>query len=213
MEANYKHFQKGLYVFLSMNLMALAIILFLSANLGSDPLTIFEDGMSRICSITLGEASLAFNCVMIGLALIIARKNIGIVTIIYALLVGYVIDLWHPLQLLLLPLQTSSYWIRIILLILAQNLMCIGFALLIPLKLGMSCFDAVIYALQDKMKIPYSWIRIGFDASIMIVGYIWGAKVGFGTVFSICLTGYMIPFYVKIVSNYVMKKTVMQEIV
>ena len=83
-------------------LTGLGVALFVHANLGSDTITVFIDGLHRILNVSYGTASRIYNAIMLIIALIVSFKNIGWATIIYALTVGFAMDFF---EVLLAPLN------------------------------------------------------------------------------------------------------------
>ena len=73
-------------------LTGLGVALFVHANLGSDTITVFVDGLHRTLNVSYGTASRIYNVIMLIIALIVSFKNIGWATIIYALTVGFAMD-------------------------------------------------------------------------------------------------------------------------
>ena len=86
-------------------LTGLGVALFVHANLGSDTITVFIDGLHRILNVSYGTASRIYNIIMLIIALIVSFKNIGWATIIYALTVGFAMDFF---EVLLTPLNIEN---------------------------------------------------------------------------------------------------------
>ena len=91
-----------LALFAAVNLTGIGVALFIHANLGSDTVTVFVDGLSRLLGCSLGSASRIYNSLMLIIALLVARKHIGWCSVVYALSVGFLIDFYSEL---LLPLN------------------------------------------------------------------------------------------------------------
>ena len=86
-----------LAILLSILLTGLGVALFVHANLGSDTITVFIDGLHRILNISYGSASRLYNIIMLVIALIVSFKNIGWATIVYGLTVGFAMDYFEVL--------------------------------------------------------------------------------------------------------------------
>ena len=70
-------------IFAAVILTGLGADLFVYAGLGSDTITVFIDGLHKTFNISLGTGSRIYNLLIIIIALICSRKNIGLGTIIY----------------------------------------------------------------------------------------------------------------------------------
>ena len=77
-----------------MNLVGIAVALFLASGLGSDSIGLLCDGIRHVLSISFGNASLLYNLLIIVAAFIVAKENLGLGTVVYALVSGYFIDFY-----------------------------------------------------------------------------------------------------------------------
>lgn len=94
------------------------------------------------------------NCILLVIALIIAKKNIGLATLIVVLLNQYPIDIVTNL----IP-YFSSLIIRIIWIILGCIFVTIGCNVLIDSDLGMGIYDAFIFGICFKVNKSYVFVR------------------------------------------------------
>lgn len=92
-----KTIQTILAITTSILLTGLGVALFVHANLGSDTLTVFVDGLHRVLNCSYGTASRIYNLIVLVIALIVSRKNIGWATIVYALSVGFTMDYFEKI--------------------------------------------------------------------------------------------------------------------
>lgn len=188
--------KRMLGIFAAMNGVGCGVALFLQCGLGSDPIGILCDGISRSLGIQFGNASLLYNLVVIILALLIAKKNMGAGTIVYAVFSGYFIDFYSWI---LTPLQLSEkiFIIKILIYLIGEVLFAFALALLIRFKLGMNALDALLYKIEEKTKIKYSMLRTGTDFVYTVIGYLLGGVFGIGTVISILFTGTLVGIFAK----------------
>lgn len=84
--------KKCLLVFCIMNLVGIAVALFLASGLGSDSIGLLCDGIRHVLPVSFGNASLLYNLLIIVVAFIVAKENLGLGTVVYALVSGYFID-------------------------------------------------------------------------------------------------------------------------
>lgn len=181
-------------------LTGLGVALFVHANLGSDTITVFVDGLHRTLNVSYGTASRIYNVIMLIIALIVSFKNIGWATIIYALTVGFAMDFF---EVLLAPLNIVNMNILIRLLVTCLGQICFGltYALLIKYRKGMNQVDAIAYAIVNKTNIPFKWIRTGADVVLLVIGWLLGGVIGIGSVIAMSTTGILIDFFLKILGT------------
>lgn len=87
------------------------------------------------------------------------------------------------------PIQNYSYIEKVTLVGLGCFIIAIGFSILSSTNVGMAPNDIIPFIIKDKIKLEYRWIRMGFDAIFLIIGYLLGGIVGLGTVISMLITG------------------------
>jgi len=181
-------------------LTGLGVALFVHANLGSDTITVFVDGLHRTLNVSYGTASRIYNIIMLIIALIVSFKNIGWATIIYALTVGFAMDFF---EVLLAPLNivNMNILIRLLVACLGQIRFGLTYALLIKYRKGMNQIDAIAYAIVNKTNIPFKWIRTGADVVLLVIGWLLGGVIGIGSVIAMSTTGILIDFFLKILGT------------
>lgn len=192
--------KKCLLVFLVMNLVGIAVTLFLASGLGSDSIGLLCDGIRHVLPISFGNASLLYNLLIIVLAFCIAKENLGLGTVVYALMSGYFIDFYGYI-IEALKVNENVMAVRILSFIIGQCCLSLGLAILIQLKLGMNALDAVLYKVQEKSKLPYAGLRTACDISYVILGTLMGGTFGIGTICSVLLTGSMVSKIIKIIEK------------
>ena len=192
--------KKYLLVFLVMNLVGIAVTLFLASGLGSDSIGLLCDGIRHVLPISFGNASLLYNLLIIVLAFCIAKENLGLGTVVYALMSGYFIDFYGYI-IEVLKVNENVMAVRILSFIIGQCCLSLGLAILIQLKLGMNALDAVLYKVQEKSKLPYAGLRTACDISYVILGTLMGGTFGIGTICSVLLTGSMVSKIIKVIEK------------
>ena len=191
-----EYIKKGFLIILAGLCIGVGVGVILYANVGGDTITVFQDGMHNILSISYGQASLLYNAVLIVLALIFSKNNFGAGTIVTALITGLMIDISNNF-LVSLNLELD-FIMKLMVFFIGLSIYTFGLALLIKCKLGMNALDSLIYRLVDMIHIEYKWIRIVADLILTILGFIMGGVVGIGTLVSILCTGMMIDLFTKI---------------
>lgn len=190
--------KKYLLIFLAINLIGIAVALFLESQLGCDPIGLLCDGISKLLSIKFGIASFIYNLITIGIALLIARNNLGVGTIVYGLMSGFFIDFYQGIF-IRFELVSSGIEYRILAFIIGELCMSAAFAILMQLQLGMTALDAILVKIQKYMNVPYAFLKIGIDIIFVIIGTLWGGIFGIGTVISALITGILVSKFAKLI--------------
>lgn len=178
-------------------LFAFCILCFIYAGLGSDSITVFEEGLSKFFSMSIGSAINCYNFTVIILVLLLSRDKMGWATILNAIVIGSIVNIIEPLIKPIL-LLSSGIPFRIILFILGELICAIACALLIISGAGMSAIDALSYVVAHIFNIEFKYGRILIDAFLMLAGYLMGGIVGIGSILTIILTGPLISYFVEL---------------
>ena len=208
--------------FLGMSIIQLGVALFLKTNIGSDPFTVFTQGLSMALNktglkdfslvqmlagkseVTPGIANMIILMVLFLIILFTEKKRIKIGTLICVVGVGPIIDLGVNI-ISYFPVESYNYVIKMILLLAGCFIIAIGFSILSASNLGVAPNDIIPFIIQDKTKIEYRWIRISLDAIFLIGGFLLGGKVGIGTIIAMLSQGPFIqlclPYGETIVSS------------
>ena len=189
-------FKKALLIVLAGILIGTGVGIILFANIGGDTITVFQDGLHNVFSISYGQASRLYNVVLILIAILFARKYFGFGTIISALITGYAIDFVYELMIKICTM--NGFISALIIFMIGQTIYTIGLSILIRCNLGMNSLDSLIYRIIDFIHIDYKIVRFIADLLLTVIGYLLGGVVGIGTIISILLTGIMIDIFVKI---------------
>ena len=195
-----KIMSKIVMVFVVMNLIGIAVALFLESGLGSDSVGLLCDGIRHTFLISFGNASLFYNLLIILIACLVARKNMGLGTVVYALVSGYFIDFYSWI-LTDIHLAEQDMLIRILAFAIGQCCLSLGLALLIQLNLGMNALDAVLYKIQNHTNFSYTIMRTGCDISYVVIGTVLGGTFGAGTICSVLVTGTMVTMITNIIGR------------
>ena len=181
----------------------LGVAMLLELNLGSDPFTLFTQGVATILHITPGWANRLITFTILGILFVFYRKNIKVGTFLCMIFVGFAIDLNLTL---IAPLQMGSYsfGVRILLFMVACIIIGIGFPILKCSNLGIPPNDLMYFMLVDKLGKPYGKVRMVCDGVSAVVGIVLGGVVGIGTILCILLIGPIIQFFLPRVEKIVL---------
>ena len=210
-----------LLFFVGMSIIQFGVALFLKTNIGSDPFTVFTQGLAFTldktglkdfflvkliagkAEVTPGVANMIILVILFCIVLLVERKRIKIGTLICVAGVGPIIDLGVKVV-SYFPVESYNYVIRALLVVFGCLIIAIGFSILSASNVGVAPNDIIPFIIQDKTKVEYRWIRITLDGGFLIIGFILGGKIGIGTVIAMLATGpfiqFCIPYGEKFVS-------------
>lgn len=194
---------RGLAVVAGIFMVGIAVGFFKVAEMGADPFTAMNTGVSSLAGMQFGTLQLLVNAAILVFVFLFKRKFIGFGTIFNMIFVGYTADL---IMWLLAKWQIAfdALPARIILLAAAVLFLCIGDALYISADMGMSPYDAAGYIVEaaTKGKMQFRIARIILDSICVAVGFMTGMRVGIqwkiigiGTVILAFCTGPLIQFF------------------
>ncbi|MEG0177802.1 YczE/YyaS/YitT family protein [Anaerorhabdus sp.] len=181
---------KYLNYFIAIISIGIGVNMFLLSGLGSDPLTVLQEGIHIVLNITVGQASLVYNIFVLFFVFIFSRKELKVGTLLYCVLISVCIDFIA----VIIPTNITLLF-KFIYLIIGEVCIAYGFSKLIQCEIGMNALDIVIIRISVLIHIKYSYIRIFIDALFVLIGWFLGGQLGFGTVVSVVCTGYLIEFF------------------
>lgn len=187
-------FYKLFWVFISVILLGLGGYLFVMANIGSDALTVFNQGVATFLNIDFGYGIIITNSILIIVMFFVRRDLISYGTFM-SLLIGPIVNLFSSISLLVTP---NSIYLKILMLVIGIIIAALGIAIYISMKLGLSPFESVVVAIQEKLKTHFRYVKIVFDAILFIVGYLLGGVVGFGSIIAIIIIGPLVDLFILV---------------
>jgi len=148
---------------------AISVGVFKIAALGVDPFQSFMAGLDALVPIKFGTLYVIANVVLLSFALIFDRHYIGIATFINLFLLGYITQFTYDF--LLTVIVDPSIVVRVLCLVIAVVVICLGSALYMTADLGVSTYDAVALIMVNKWKIgKFQFIRIATDLVCVLIG-------------------------------------------
>ena len=197
--------------FVGMSIIQFGVALFLKTSIGSDSFTVFTEGLATVLNktglkdlsivhmitgraeVTPGVANMIILIVLFIGILIVDRKRIKIGTLICVIGVGPIIDLGVK-AVSYFPIESANIFIKMLLVLGGCFIIAVGFSIMSESDIGVAPNDIVPFIIKDKLNCQYRWVRIAFDATFLIVGFILGGKVGIGTIIAMLAIGPFIQF-------------------
>ena len=159
------------------------------ALLGTDPSVSFSQAASMHLGISIGQMITITNVVLLIIALIIKKENVGIATFIVVFLNQYPVDFVTNL----IP-YNPSLAINVLWVILGCVVVAIGCNIIINSNLGMGIYDALIFGIASRVNKKYSFVRYFVDGIFLLLTFILKGYIGIGTVIPYIITGKLIEY-------------------
>lgn len=197
---NQSLFRRVRMVCVGVFLMGFFIAVFVYANLGSDPCTVMNLGVSGKLGIPFGVWQLIVNCVILIFTFSLSRNLIGIGTVVNMVSIGFLVDFFRMIFARILP-AAPALWLRILLMAVAVVGLSLTAALYMYPQLGISPYDSVPVVLAQKTGIQFRWCRVFWDLLAMLIGWLCGSVVGVGTVITAFFLGPLIKYFTNQVAR------------
>lgn len=176
----------------SVILMGMCVAFFEKTRVGTDPCTVLNLSISQnvLHWQNLGTWQLLFNLLLLAVILLMKEgRCIGLGSLANMVLVGYSRDFFKPIVERLLPGEVESLLVRGAVFIPAMALFLVAVAFYMVVELGTAPYDAVPQIISRRAKLPFTWVRIGYDSLITVIGFLLGGQVGIFTVLSCFFLG------------------------
>ncbi|MBB1127754.1 MULTISPECIES: YczE/YyaS/YitT family protein [Limosilactobacillus] len=185
---------RTLMSFVGITILSLGTAFLRGGQVGLDPFTATNTGISGHLSMSLGVYQLLANAAIFIFILIMDRHKIGIGTLLNMVLVGFEVQWFIALYQQIFGTHANIIVI-ISDLIIGLILFTLGASMYMGADLGVAPYDAIAPILSDRLHTQYRTIRIAQDILFMIVAYFIGGPVGVGTVIVAFFTGPLITFW------------------
>ncbi|PTX58428.1 hypothetical protein C8P63_11615 [Melghirimyces profundicolus] len=159
-------------------IMALGIALMIKAGLGLAPWDVFHMGLAMVTPLTVGTWLQLVGLAVLTGASVLARRLPGPGAVLNMFLVGLFVDRLLASAWLKTPGAPVSQWGM---LLCGLALIGLGNGLYIAPRLGAGPRDALVIVLSEKLGISISRIRLILEVSVLVVGWLLGGPVYFGT--------------------------------
>ncbi|MEG0918601.1 MAG: hypothetical protein RSA49_02820 [Anaerovoracaceae bacterium] len=165
-------------------LCAVGIYFLIQANIGLAPWDALAIGVSMKTGMLYGDAVLIISVAVLVIDVIVGEK-IGIISILNAVIIGKIVDVFNHFD--ILPMQ-ENFFMGLLVMLIGQVVLSFGCYYYIKPGLGCGPRDSLMVALGKKIDhFPIGVIKGILETSVMIIGWLMGAKIGIGTV--LCMFG------------------------
>ncbi len=165
----------------------IGIAFFFASRLGTGPWDVLHGGIAQRTNLPPG-----FVINLVGLVIlplwIPLKERVGLGTVLNALEIGIVLDLVKPL----IP-EPDNLAMRVLFSIIGLVIIALGSGLYIGSGLGAGPRDGVMMGLK-RLGLSVRMARTLIEAATLLIGWLLGGKVGFGTVLFMLGIGPLVQF-------------------
>ena len=171
-------------VIIGVMLQGFGLSLLIKLNLGTDPCSCLTQGVIRYVPISFGTAQLLCHLVTFLFVIRFDMSLIGFGTIGNMVFLGYIADFWGWVWDRTAPegfFQQTG--VRYGLLVPVLIVFILGASTYMTAGLGTSPYDGLPFIISNHVKkLPFKAVRMIWDISFMVVGFLLGGDVGIVTV-------------------------------
>ncbi|MEI2367211.1 YczE/YyaS/YitT family protein [Niallia circulans] len=176
-----------LFIFIiGLLIMSLGIVLVITANLGSAPWDVLNIGLHIQFGLTIGCWAIIVGFLILLIAAILSKKLPPFGALLNMVLVGVFIDIFLLLPFMNTPSTLYQKWIMFLI---GLIIMGYGMGFYISAKLGAGPRDSLMIVLSEKFGGSIARTRLWMEAIVLIVGWILGGPVSWGTIIYAALIG------------------------
>ena len=151
----------------------------IQANVGLAPWEAFSMGIFYKTGMLYGDIVVLTGVVIIVIDFLLKEK-IGFGTVLNAIMIGKVVDLCNWLD--FIP-KMENFAAGVAVLLAGQVVICVASYFYIGAGLGCGPRDALMVAMGKKLKkFPIGLVRGILEGTVLLIGWLLGAKVGIGTI-------------------------------
>jgi len=183
-------------LFLGFIFLSVGVMLTKRAELGMDSWGVFHLGISNNIDLSMGQVIQIVGAIILLLSVIFLKTKIGFGTILNVAFVGYLIDYSDEIY-TFFPNSTIE---KVLIFTFGLLFITFGRSLYISAKLGAGPRDGLFVGLSRITQIDVKYVKPAIEFTVLVSGYILGGPVGFGTIFLIVTSGYLVQYFFKILN-------------
>ena len=172
-----------------------AYCLTVRADIGLGPLFLVQVALEKQLGMSPGVAAMVLGLLLVALSALL-RGGVGIGTVLAPVLGGVIIDLAMPL----IPTLKGTE-LQISACVFGTVVMMLGGALITQAQFGVGGMDGLMRGLAGKLGAPLGHIRLGMEATFLLLGLLLGSQAGIGTLITALLVGYSYQFWMHLLGK------------
>lgn len=176
--------RRTVVLFISVSLMGLGVAILDQLGFGTDPCSVLNLGMSRLIGWSFGNYQLVFNLLLLLLILLMKEsRRIGLGTLANMVMVGYAADFSTWIINMIHPMYQDSLLVKVAVFIPTLVMFMVAAAFYMVVDLGVAPYDAMPQIISSHVKrFGFTAVRVFWDVSAMVIGYLVGGTVGVVTI-------------------------------
>lgn len=198
MELIKKYYRNVIVLLLGVLLLSIGGALFLTANIGSDSLMVFNQGISVVLKTKVGLAIMISNIIALFIIFFINKKTLGLGSLAIIFLLGPTIQIIKDANIFKTP---NTLILQILMVLIGIVIGGLGLALYMYADLGLSPFEGIIVTISNETKVRFGIIKIIFDAIYFTTGALLGGVFGIGSIMTVFLYGPTIDIFMKLLKK------------
>lgn len=178
---------------------SLATFLNSCLGLGFQSWNVLNDGISKVFSITFGQANFIVGILILIIDLI-SGEQLGLGTFLNIALVGIMVDILLLIndRYYIIPNYNSMFY-KLVLCSIAALISVIGIYLYMSVGMGAGPRDCLMVAVAKQTRFSVGTCRLMLDAGVLVIGWIMGGVVGIGTLIMTITKGPGLQLLCKVV--------------
>ena len=174
---------------LGLFLCSFGIFLSIRANVGLAPWDAFTIGFANLTGSTYGVVNIVTGLILITFGFLMGER-FGLGTILNVMLIGIFIDLFSFAE--LVP-YIENFPAGVAVLLLGQVFIAVGCYFYIGAGMGCGPRDSLMVVAAKKCpRLPIGLVRGVIEGTVLVIGWLLGAKVGIGTVIAMFGISYIL---------------------
>lgn len=171
--------------------------LLIVSALGNSPWTVLAQGIAIQLGVSVGIATVIISSLVLALWLPLKEKP-GFGTLANIIVIATALDIGinnFPPQ--------NTFFLRLSYVLVGVLIVGIGSSLYITCGLGPGPRDGWMTALHNRTGIPVGRVRLGIEATVLVIGWLLGGTVGLGTALFALTVGYSVALCFALVARLV----------
>jgi uncharacterized membrane protein YczE len=182
---------RGARLVFGLFLFALGMHLTIQANIGLAPWETFTLGLTRHIDMSFGMLTVATGIVILAIDCVLGEK-LGFGTVLNTLLIGLFVDM---LAFAGIVPRMTGFLAGTVMLLAGQAIICLGSYYYIGSAMGCGPRDALMVALRKRLpSVPVGAVRGALEGTVLLIGWLLGARAGLGTVISVLGIGFILQY-------------------
>jgi len=174
---------------LSVFLMGTGVAVFDQLGFGTDPCSVMNLAVSRLIGWSYGNWLLTMNAALLLILVLLGElRRMGVGSVANMVMVGYSADFVTWIINRVHPLAGETMAVKLIVFAPTMALFLVSVALYMVVDMGVSPYDAMPQVIAERLKKPFSIVRLGWDLLILAIGFLLGGTIGLVTL----ITGFCV---------------------